>query len=100
MSKTDIRTELGRELDDIAKLLENDLDSVLNSALDVEVFVGLPRKVLTGFKLGIATGSPNIYLVYDWGKCRLVGYWGSAEDERDIDTEICETVAEYLSDQF
>jgi len=100
MSKTDLRTELGRELDHIAELLKNDLDSVLENVLGVEVFVSLPNKELTGFHLDITAGSPNIYLVYKRGRCSLQGYWGFSEDERDIDTEICETILDYLSQQF
>ena len=44
MSKTDIRVELEGELDDIAKLLKNDLDNFLEDVLGVEVFMSLQVK--------------------------------------------------------
>ena len=100
MSKTDLSVELERQLDGIEELLKNDLDNFLEDVLGVEVFMSLPSKELTGFQLEITTGSPNIYLTYKRGKCSLLGYWGFAEDEKNIDTEICETILDYLSQQF
>jgi len=98
MSETDLQKELERQLDDIEKLLKTDLDSVLDNVIDIEAFMNYQNKELVGFEICITTGSPNVYLYYDRGICKLLGYWGFSEAERNIDTEICETVLEYLSE--
>ena len=97
MNTTSLQEELERELDYIAELLKKNANKVLDNALDVQVIVNLPNKELVGFDLNITTGSPNIYFVYRRGKCTLEGYWGSAEVEKYVDREICETVLDYLS---
>ncbi len=97
MNTTSLQEELERKLDHIEKLLKKNAYKVLTDALDVQVFVNLPNKELVGFDLNITTGSPNIYFIYHRGKCTLEGYWGSAEVEKYVDTEICETILDYLS---
>jgi len=97
VNTTSLQEELEKEIDYIAKLLKNNAYKVLTEALDAQVIINLRNKELVGFDVNIATGSPNIYFVYRRGKCTLEGYWGSAEVERYIDTEICDKILDYLS---
>ena len=93
---TDIRTELEKHMDYIAKLLKDNLDDVIENALDAQLYIDLSTKEPVGFDIGITTGSPNISLVYSRGVCQLRGSWGSATDRKDIDNDICETILNYL----
>jgi len=99
----DIRTELEKNLDFIAKELKDkfqrdELMDVLDNAIDIILYVSYPNKELVGFDIGITFGGPNIDLVYSRGVCQLRGAWGSATDRKDIDNEICETLLDYLEE--
>ena len=97
INSADIRTELEEHMDYIAKLLKDNLDDVIDNAIDVQLYINLPDKEPVGFDIGIVFGGPNIRLVYSRGACQLRGSWGSLTDEKDIDNEICETVLDYLT---
>jgi len=101
--KLGYRTELERDLDLIAKELkkkfqQGNLEEFLDDAIDIMLYVSLPSKEIAGFDIGLTTGNPNIRLVYSRGRCQLRGSWGSLNDEKDIDNEICETIFDYLSE--
>jgi len=100
---TDTRTKLEKDLDFIAqelkdKFQQDNLQDVIDDAIDIILYVSLPNRELVGFNIGITTGSPNIDLVYSRGVCQLRGSWGSATDRKDIDNDICETILDYLED--
>jgi len=102
-NSADNRTELEKELDFIAQelkdnLQKDNLQEVIDNAIDIILYVSLPSKELVGFDIGITTGSPNVSLVYRRGVCQLRGAWGSAIDQKTIDNEICETILDYLED--
>jgi len=93
-------TELEKHVDNIAQDLKDDLQDVIDNAIDVQLYISLPSRQLVGFDIGITTGSPNIDLVYSRGVCQLRGAWGSATDRKDIDNEICETILDYLTEIY
>jgi len=68
-----------------------------DNAIDVQLYVDLPSKEPVGFDIGIVIGGPNIRLIYSRGACKLQGAWGSLTDEKDVDSEICETILDYLA---
>jgi|GEM_PF-1661460 len=68
-----------------------------DNAIDVQLYVDLPSKEPVGFDIGIVIGGPNIYLIYSRGACKLQGAWGSTTSEKDVDSEICETILDYLT---
>ncbi len=98
INSADNRTELEKDLDYIAQELKDNLQEVLDDAIDIILYISLPRKELVGFNIGLTTGNPNISLVYSRGKCQLRGSWGSLTDEKDVDNEICEMILDYLED--
>jgi hypothetical protein len=53
-----------------------------------------------GFDIGIVIGGPNIRLIYNRGACQLRGWWGSLNDIKDVDNEICETILDYLTEIY
>ena len=96
-----LEKDLKENLDFIAQELENNKDNlqeVLDDAIDIILYVSLPSKEPIGFDIGLTTGGPGIQLVYSRGRCQLRGSWGSLTDEKDIDNEICETILDYLED--
>ena len=99
----DIRTELEKHMDGIAQDLKDHLehedivDYLEDNAIDVQLYVDLPSKEPVGFDIGIVIGEPNIYLIYSRGACKLQGAWGSTTSEKDVDSEICETILDYLT---
>jgi len=97
------RTELEKNLDFIAqelkdKFQQDKLQDVLEDALDIILYISFPSKELVGFNIGLTAGGPNIDLVYSRGVCQLRGSWGSLTDAKNIDSEICETILDYLED--
>jgi hypothetical protein len=100
INSADNRTELEKHMDYIVKLLKDNLQDVLENALDVILYIDLSTKEPMGFDIGITTGSPNICLIYSRGVCQLRGAWGSLTDRKDIDNEICETILEYLTEIY
>jgi len=94
---TDIRTELERYMDYITQQLKDNLDNVIENAIDAQLYISLSDKKPVGFDISIVIGGPNIRLVYSRGICQLRGLWGSTTDEKDVDNEICETILSYLS---
>ena len=100
---TDTRTKLEKDLDFIAqelkdKFQQDNLQDVIDDAIDIILYVSLPSRQLVGFNIGITFGGPNIDLVYSRGVCQLRGSWGSLTDRKDIDNDICETILDYLED--
>ena len=100
---TDTRTKLEKDLDFIAqelkdKFQQDNLQDVIDDAIDIILYVSLPSRQLVGFNIGITFGGPNIDLVYSRGVCQLRGSWGSLTDRKDIDNDICETILDYLLD--
>jgi len=93
-------TELEKHMDYIAQQLKDNLQDVIDNAIDVQLYINLPDKEPRGFDIGITTGNPNIDLVYSRGVCQLRGAWGSATDRKDIDNEICETILDYLTEIY
>jgi hypothetical protein len=73
---SDIRTELEKELDFIEQELKDNLQDVIENAIDITLCVSLPSGEQTGFDINIVVGGPNIRLVYDKGVCQLRGAWG------------------------
>jgi hypothetical protein len=104
INSADNRTELEKNLDLIAKELKDKFqqdelpDFLLDDALDIILHISLPSKELIGFEIGITKGGPNIDLIYNRGVCQLRGSWGSATDRKNIDSEICETILDYLEE--
>jgi len=94
----DIRTELERELDYIEQQLKDNLDNIIDNAIDAILYVSLQSREPMGFDIGITFGGPNISLVYSRGACELKGSWGSISSVKDIDNEICEEILQYLSE--
>ncbi len=94
---SDIRTELEEHMDNIAQQLKDNLQDVIENAIDITLCVSLPSGEQTGFDINIVVGGPNIRLVYDKGVCQLRGAWGSITDTKDVDNEICETILDYLT---
>ena len=97
INMTDLRTELEKHMDYIAQQLKDNLQEVIENALDVQLYIDLPSKEPVGFDIGIVIGGPNIRLIYSRGACKLQGAWGSLTDEKDVDNEICETILDYLT---
>jgi len=102
VNSADNRTELEKQLDHIAQELQRKyqrgkLQTVLEDAIDIILYVSYPNKETIGFDIGITTGGPNISLVYDRGVCQLRGARGSVTDAKIIDNEICEKILDYLS---
>jgi len=95
---TDIYTELERYMDYITQQLKDNLQDVIDNAIDAQLYIDLSTKEPVGFDISILIGGPNIRLVYSRGVCQLRGSWGSITDEKDIDNEICETILDYLTD--
>ena len=103
INTADIRTELEKHMDYIAQQLKDNKDNlqdVIDNALDVQLYIDLPSKEPVGFDIGIVTGGPNIRLIYSRGACQLRGAWGSLTDEKDVDNEICETILDYLTEMY
>ena len=99
INMTDIHKELEQNMDYIAKLLKNNLQGVINNAIDVQLYISLPDKKPVGFDIGIVVGGPSIRLTYSRGTCKLQGSWGSVDVEKYVDNEICETILDdYLTD--
>ncbi len=101
ISSADTRTQLEKDLDNIARELKNsfinnNLQQVIEDAIDIILYVSYPSKEPIGFNIGITTGGPNISLVYDRGGCQLHGSWGTVTDVKDVDNEICEEILNYL----
>jgi hypothetical protein len=94
----DIYTELERYMDYITQQLKDNLQDVIDNAIDAQLYIDLSTKEPTGFDIGIVIGGPNIRLVYSRGACQLRGLWGTITDEKDVDNEICETILDYLTD--
>ena len=97
ITMADIRTELEKHMDYIAQQLKDNLQDVIENAIDIILCVSLPSKEQIGFDIGIVFGGPNIHLIYSRGACKLQGAWGSLTDEKDVDNEICETILDYLT---
>jgi len=100
INSADNHTDLEKNIDYIAQELKDNLDDVIENALDAQLYISLPSRQLVGFDIGITTGSPNISLVYSRGVCQLRGSWGSATDRKDIDNDICETILDYLTEIY
>ena len=100
INSADNRTELEKHMDYITKLLKDNLDDVIDNAIDVQLYISLPSRQLVGFDIGITTGNPNISLVYSRGVCQLRGAWGSVTDRKNIDNDICETILDYLTEIY
>jgi len=101
----DIRTELEKHVDNIAQQLieqrlEDNLQDVIDNAIDTQLYIDLSTKQPMGFDIGIVIGGPNIRLVYSRGACQLRGWWGSLNDTKDVDNEICETILDYLTEMY
>ena len=97
INSADYRTELEKHMDYIAQELKDNLQDVIDNAIDAQLYISLPDKKPVGFDIGIVIGGPNIRLIYSRGACKLQGSWGSLTDEKDIDNEICETILDYLT---
>jgi len=97
---TDIRTELEKHMDGIAQQLEDNLQDVIDNAIDAQLYIDLSTKEPSGFDIGIVIGGPNIRLIYNRGACQLRGWWGSLNDIKDVDNEICETILDYLTEMY
>ena len=102
LSSADTRTQLEKDLDNIARELKNifinnNLLQVIEGTINIILYVSYPSKEPIGFDIGITTGGPNISLVYDRGGCQLRGSWGDVTDVKDVDNEICEEILDYLS---
>ena len=91
------RTELEKHMDYIAQQLKDNLDDVIENAIDAQLYISLPSKEPVGFDISIVIGGPNIRLIYSRGACKLQGAWGSLTDVKDVDNEICETILDYLT---
>jgi len=101
----DIRTELEKHIDNIAEQLiaqqlEDNLQDVIDDAIDAQLYIDLSTKEPVGFDIGIVIGGPNIRLIYSRGACQLRGWWGSLNDIKDVDNEICETILDYLTEIY
>ncbi len=94
----EISQKLKQNVDDIEKMLKEDLDKVIEDAIDVILYTDLATKEPVGFDIGITIGSPNIFLTYRRGTCKIEGYWGSYEAERYLDREVCEDILERLTE--
>jgi len=84
----------------IAQQLEDNLQDVIDDAIDAQLYIDLSTKEPVGFDIGIAIGGPNIRLIYSRGACQLRGWWGSLNDIKDVDNEICETILDYLTEIY
>ena len=101
----DIRTELEKHIDNIAEQLiaqqlEDNLQDVINDAIDAQLYIDLSTKEPVGFDIGMVIGGPNISLVYSRGACELKGSSGSISSVKGIDNKICEEILQYLSEQI
>jgi len=96
----DIHTQLEKHMGDIVQLLKDNLDNVIENAIDAQLYISLPSKEPMGFDIGIVIGGPNIRLIYNRGACQLRGSCGSLNDEKDVDNEICETILDYLTEIY
>jgi len=92
MNMADIRTELEKHMDGIAQQLEDNLQDVIDNAIDAQLYIDLSTNEPSGFDIGIVIGGPNIRLIYSRGACQLKGWWESFEDVKNVDNEICETI--------
>jgi len=97
---TDIRTELEKHMDGIAQQLEDNLQDVIDNAIDAQLYIDLSTKEPTGFDIGIVIGGPSIRLIYSRGACQLRGWWESLNDTKDVDNEICETILDDLTEIY
>jgi len=97
INTADIRTELEKHMDYIAQQLKDNLQDVIDNAIDAQLYIDLSTKELLGFDIGIVVGGPGIRLVYSRGTCKLQGSWGSVDVEKYVDNEICETILDYLT---
>jgi len=97
INSADSRTELEKHMDDIAQQLEDNLQDVIDNAIDAQLYIDLSTKEPTGFDIGIVIGGPNIRLIYNRGACQLLGSCGPITDVKDVDNEICETILDYLT---
>jgi len=97
INTADSKTQLEKIVDDIHEDLKNDLERFLEDVLDIQLIISYPQKELRGFDMAVAIGNPNIYVVYESGICQIRGYWGSNEDIKPINPDICEEIMEYLS---
>ncbi len=94
-----IHKQLEGTMDSIEQELKDNLDDVLEEALDVQLYINLPDKEPAGFDILFTAGGPNIRLIYSRGTCKLQGSWGSIDVEKYVDNEICETILnDYLTD--
>jgi len=96
----DIRAELEKHMDDIAQQLKDNLQDVIDNAIDVQLYIDLPTKEPRGFDIGIVIGGPSIRLIYSRGACQLRGWWGSLNDIKEVGNEICETILDYLTEIY
>jgi len=95
---TTLRTELQKHIDNIAQELKDNLQDVIENAIDATLYINLSTKEPVGFDIGIVIGGPNIRLIYNRGACNLQGWWGSLNEIKDVDNEICEEILQYLSE--
>ena len=93
-----INEELKAHVDNIEKMINENLDEVLENAIDVQLYTDLATKEAVGFDIGITIGSPNIFLTYRRGICKIEGYWRNESNERYLDTEICEDILERITE--
>ena len=105
MERDFTQKELARRCEDIAAEVtrlaeENDYEKFaawFDDALDVKFTIDM-RMELCGVRVAVGLGGPNIYI--DTNECSVVGYWGCAEAEYPIDTEVCDQIDEYYRDVF
>ncbi len=98
INSADYRTELEKHIDNIAQELKDNLQDVIDNALDIILYIDLQSREPRGFDIAITIGGPNIDLVYNRGACQLRGSWGSLDDVKNVDNEICETILDYLTE--
>jgi hypothetical protein len=104
--KPELERELEREIMDIKKELETNIetqnydaiDEFLDNAIDLIFHIGANTKQIIGFDIGITTGGPNITLEYTRGRCELVGAWGGARLTMDVNGAVCEEIMERLDE--
>jgi len=95
---TTLRTELQKHIDNIAQELKDNLQDVIENAIDATLYISVQSREPIGFDIGIVIGGPNIRLIYNRGACQLQGWWGSLNEIKDVDNEICEEILQYLSE--
>jgi hypothetical protein len=98
----DVKTELEREVKDIAKeinqLTSDKIEEFLNDAIDIEVIKFLREKEFSGFDILITFGGPNIRFIFNRGKAEIVGNWGGAEVVEQVEIDKAEEILNYLND--